>query len=172
MSDLSPTRSPQQTPSPKNMESISMSLKWLTLLNVHYKAGLSTVEIELYLEPLFRNAGHGDLEMRLSRCCREECFLLPGVADIVSRIAPEKNAPQSLDQTMQTAEQDKASSGRAGVKIGVASMRFRPTKARRWTAEDGWIARDESLRREVERDSHKRGVKGWHAPIKGPRIRS
>jgi hypothetical protein len=40
-----------------------------------------------------------------------------------------------------------------------------PMPGQRWTAEDGWLPREESWRRELERDARATKPVAWHAPI-------
>ena len=168
MSDLSKKQSAPPRGSRRNMESISTALKWLTLLNVHYKAGLTDEEIEIYLEPLSKY-GAGQLEDAFV-LCREECIFMPRVADIIERVAPEKNY-FSPDPPAQPTPADR-DLWRRVMAENKESLKAAPAyEGKRWSAEDGWLPRAESLAREAERDSSRKMVASWHAPIKGPNIR-
>lgn len=160
-------RSPRDTASPSQ----AMALKWLALLAIHYKIELTEPEIEIYLDGL-KEFGPKQLDDAFA-LCRKECLFMPRVADIVSRIAPEKTYFEP-DPPMYSPPEDKATWAKLMAENG-AEIRKQPSEpmpGQRWTAEDGWLPREESWRLEAEREARKKPAVAWHARIAGPNIRA
>ncbi len=74
----------RQETSQRNTASVEMIFKWVTLLNVHYKADLSEAEQKIYIEGL-RCYSPDRLDAAFYRC-RQECEHMPRISDIVKRL--------------------------------------------------------------------------------------
>ncbi len=132
---------------------------------------LTPPEIELYVKPL-TEYGAKQLDDAFALCLRE-CVFMPKIAEIISRIAPEKTYYEP-DPPMYRNPEDKSTWEKlmAENKAEIKSKSSEPMPGQRWTAEDGWKPREESWRLGAEREARKKPLTAWHAPIKGPNIRA
>lgn len=161
-----------------------MILNWLLLLGVYYDKKLTDVEREVYLFDL-REYSAAQLDDAFLLCRRELAFM-PKVADVIKRIAPEKHyyAPEPQYQSDKT---DKEILNNLMKEFWQEHRTHNPEAmpGQRWSAETwkedeaenklparlwGWRPREESWKKEAERQMREKPANAWHPPIAGPNI--